>query len=518
MNILSFQKINKIKVSLLLTIFLTISSESFSQTIPEKLNSFFSTIDKNGEINGSVLVVENEKILYQKSFGYADIQNKIPNTENTLFQIASVSKIFTAIAILQLDEQKKINLTDKFTKYFPDFPYPEVTIKQILSNTSGVPNNGEVFLPIFRLNRDTILTLNDVIPVLKINKLPPNFKAGEAWEYSNTNYTLLALLVEKVSGKKFGEYLYKNIFKPAEMKTTFQNTSGTNAYSHSNVAYNYASPFRFSLEPVRVDTSTINDFRFNWKTGPSEGDGNIYTSVMDLSNFDKALNNRILLKRNSPYIPSIRNNGKKVTLRGVGSEIGEVGDFYWGYGNRISLDSSMGRIIWESGGLPGCTANMIINLTKHQLIIWLNNKQSTSAMNNMFGALDIINNKTATVKKSKKQIANVYGQLLQTKGEDYAFAKLIEMKSDTVDYILEENELNELAYEFFENKKATLALTTFRTAILLFPNSDNLFNSYGDILAKSGKKEEGIMMYRKSLLLNPKNEDSQNALNKLEMK
>lgn len=489
---------------------------TLAQNTQQQLDSFFSIIDKNGDISGSVLVTEKGKILYQKSFGYADIEHKVPNTENTLFQIASVSKLFTAIAVLQLDEQKKLNLTNKFAKYFPHFPYAEVTIKQILSNTSGVPDVGAVFRPFFRLNHDTSLTLNDVIPALKVDKLTLNFNAGEHWEYSNTNYILLALLVEKVSGEKFGNYLSKNIFKPAGMKNTFQKASGTNPYTHLNVAYNYASPFRFSLVPVRVDSFAINDFIFHYKTLPSEGDANIYTSIADLANFDRALNTGLLLKRNTPFAPSTRNNGKKVELHGVGSEIGEVGDFYWGYGNRISLDSTRGKIVWESGGMPGCTANVISNLTKHQLIIWLNNNESASAMNNIFGALDIINNKPATVKKGKEHVAQIYGQQLVQYGYDYAFARLIENKSDTINYVLDLNEFNELGYEFSEKNMDTLALATFRTAILLSPDDDNLFNSYGEVLAKSGKKKEAIMMYKKSLLLNPKNEDSKNALEKLE--
>ncbi|MBK8415960.1 MAG: hypothetical protein IPL22_16520 [Bacteroidetes bacterium] len=146
----------------------------------------------------------------------------------------------------------------------------------------------------------------------------------------------------------------------------------------------------------------------HYKTWPSEGDANIYTSVSDLVNFENALYNGILLKQNSLnllFSPSTKNNGKIVTLRGVGSEIGVIGDFYWGFGNRISLDSTMGKIVWESGGMPGCSANIIMNLTKHQLIVWLNNKRSSSAMDNIFGALSIMNTKAVAVKKAKKSIS-----------------------------------------------------------------------------------------------------------------
>jgi tetratricopeptide (TPR) repeat protein len=396
-----------------------------------------------------------------------------------------------------------------------------VTIKQLLSNTSGIPDIGEIFLTPWRLNRDTIFTLGDVVPALKTSKFPLNFQSGDAWEYSNINYVLSALLVEKVSGEKFDSYLSKYIFRPAGMKNTFQKTSGANPYTHPNVAYNYAWPFMLSIIPVRVDSFAINDYKVHYQTWPSEGDANIYSSVLDLANFNKALNNGTLLKQNSvnlAFSPSTKNNGKKVTLRGVGSEIGVIGDFYWGFGNRISLDSSMGKIVWESGGMPGCRANVISNLTKKQLIIWLDNKESSSAMDNIFGVLNIVNGKATLVKKAKKHIASNYGQLLEKADVDNTFARLIAMASDTVNYILDENEMNDLGYEFFENKKNALAFEVLRSAIALFPNSDNLFNSYGELLARSGKKEEAIIMYKKSLLLNPKNEDSKKSLELLEQK
>ncbi|MCR8557244.1 serine hydrolase [Mucilaginibacter sp. BJC16-A38] len=514
---------NKIQISALLLSFLICCLAQFSlaQEREKALDNFFSMINRNGEISGSVLVAENGKVLYQKSFGYADAQHKIPNTANTLFQIASVSKLFTSIAVLQLYERKKLDLTEKFIKYFPDFPYPDVTIKQLLSNTSGIPDVGDVFVPLWKLNKDTIFTLNDIIPALRSQKLPLGFKPGEGWDYSNTNYSLLALLVEKVSGEKYADYLSKKIFIPAGMKSTFQQTSGTNPYTHPNVAFNYAWPFISSMSPARVDSFAINDYKVHYKTWPSEGDGNIYASTSDLMNFNESLNNERLLKQKTLgllFIPSTRNNGKKFTLNGVESEIGVIGDFYWGFGNRIDVDSTFGKIVWESGGKPGCRANIIQNLTRHQLLIWLDNKESPSAMDNIFGALYIVNGRTAAVKKAKQQAAAHYARSLISEGEDAAFARLIAMAPDTTNYSLTQNEMNDLGYEFFNNQKTDLALQTFRAAVYVFPNSDNLFNSYGEILAKSGRKEAAIIMYKRSVLLNPKNDDSKKSLADLEKK
>ncbi|MDB5157945.1 MAG: hypothetical protein JWR50_2652 [Mucilaginibacter sp.] len=513
---------NKLKPLVILLLFVCCFFKfSQAQEIQKKLDNFFSTINQNGEISGSVLIAENGKILYQNSFGYADAQLKIPNTANTLFQIASVSKLFTSIAVLQLYERKKLDITDKFINYFPEFPYPDVTIKQLLSNTSGIPDVGDVLVPLWRLNKDTIFILHDIIPALKSQKLPLGFKPGEGWDYSNTNFSLLALLVEKVSGEKYAAYLSKKIFIPAGMQSTFQKTSGANPYIHPNVAYNYAWPLISSMTPVRVDSFATNDYKVHYLAEPAEGDANVYTSVSDLVSFNKSLFNGRLLKSRTIgllFTPSTRNNGRKFTLNGVESEIGVIGDFYWGLGNRIDVDSTMGKIVWVSGGLPGCSANMIQDLTKHQLLIWLNNKESPSAMDNIFGALNMINGRTVMVKKAKQQAAAVYARSLISEGEDAAFAKLITMAPDTVNYSLTENAMNDLGYEFINDQKTNLALQTFRAAVSVLPNSDNLFNSYGEILAKSGKKEAAIIMYKRSLLLNPKNEDSQKALAELQQK
>ncbi|MFN8287707.1 MAG: serine hydrolase [Chitinophagales bacterium] len=513
---------NRIKLfNLLLLFFLLIGliQSSHAQSKEDALKSFFSAIDKNGDINGSVLVMEKGKVLFQKSYGYADVQNRIPNTENTLFQLASVSKIFTAIAILQLNEKKKLRLTDKVAMYFPKFPYPDVSIQQLLSNTSGIPNIDEILIEFRQANSDTIFTMHDVIPALLESKLPLNFNAGAGWDYSNTNYVLAALLVEKISGEKYGNYLFKNIFKPAGMVATFQRASGENAYTHANVAYNYAWPYISSPAAVRVDSFAIDYYRIQYQTLPAEGDANIYSSVNDLVRFDKALKGGVLLNKKSMnllFSPATSIKGRIYSFNGVGSEVGEIGNFYWGCGNRILIDSTYGKIVWYSGGMPGCATNIISNLSTDQTLIWLDNRESKSAMNNLFGAFYLINGVPTAALKAKTHVAVAYAQTLEHEGADIAFARLTDMVADTANYILDEDEFNTLGYEYDGRNLRGLAFEVFRSAISLFPESDNLYNSYGELLVKSGKKKEAVIMYKKSLLLNPENEDSQKSLKQLE--
>lgn len=114
------------------------NSNTFAQTVSEQLDILFTSPQYS--VNGNVLVAENGKVFYRKSFGLADAKNKLPNNENSRFEIASITKTFTSTAILQLKDKGKLNLDKPFVKYFPDFPYPEITIRHLLSHTSGLPD------------------------------------------------------------------------------------------------------------------------------------------------------------------------------------------------------------------------------------------------------------------------------------------------------------------------------------------------------------------------------------------
>jgi CubicO group peptidase (beta-lactamase class C family) len=513
MYIAQFPKGNKIKITVLMLMLFSPCAALFSQTIPERLDSFFTGLKKNDDINGSVLVAEKGNVLYLKSFGYADVQNKIANTENTLFQLASVSKTFTSLAVLQLVEKKKLALTDKLIRYFPDFPYPEITIRQLLSHTSGLTDYYELFDPYMSASPDSIFTIHDIIPALKQRKLSLHFQPGEKWEYCNLNFNLLALLVEKISGLSFQKYLRKNVFLPAGMRSTFVKTDTTVLTTIPNVAYNYDYHFLFSPTKVRVDSFATPQFKSEYKTFALVGDGNVYTTTIDLMKFDQALYDGSLLDKRiflSAITPAKLNNGNNATILNVS----QMGKAFYGCGWFIFDDTSMGKIAWHGGGMPGCRTIFMRNVDKHQLVIVLANAITDGLYKNALCAMDILNKRNAIA--PLKPIAKYYGKRLIQYGDDDAFTKLIEMLSDTLHYKTDENEFNDLGYAFFNEHDTALSLTTFRTAILLFPSSDNLFNSYGEILAKVDKKEEAIMMYRKSLLLNPKNEDSKKSLENLE--
>lgn len=194
--------------------------------VPEKykevsyrLDTLFNNMKTYLGFNGSVIVAKGGEIIYQKSFGIADKKNNIPVTDTTMFQLASVSKVITAAAVLKLYEHGLINLDSTFSSYFPEFPYPDITIKQLLSHRSGLPNY-MYFLNDVVSNQNSVMSNEDMYHLMLERQPKVYLKPNKAFNYCNTNYALLALLVEKVSKKKFSEFLDEEIFKPLGMKHT----------------------------------------------------------------------------------------------------------------------------------------------------------------------------------------------------------------------------------------------------------------------------------------------------------
>jgi CubicO group peptidase (beta-lactamase class C family) len=516
-NVLPKKKKQTMFWFLLLPFFICcIVQRSQAQSREAALDSFFTTLNNNGDINGSILLKEKGKIVFEKSFGYRDVANQLPNTENTVFQLASISKTFTSIAILQLMEKKKLSLNDKLAKYIPGFLYKEITILHLLSHTSGLPDGYEIFDPYITPYTDTVFTIKDIVPTLISRQLKLQFNPGEQWSYCNINFNLLALLIENITGMKYQEYLQKNVFIPAGMKSTFIKTSNTNINKISNIAYNYDQAKLSSSSKVRVDSFARPVFKSEFKTIDLVGSTNVYSSTIDLAKYDEALYSGKLLTMKSlelAFTPVKLNDGKNAESGNFRQK------FFQGLGWFILADTSMGKIVWHTGGVPGGLTMFMRNIDRHQMLAVLDNMHSKRLYFNAMQSMRILNK--IKVDLPVKEVASIsikYGELLIQHGPDFAFSKLIEMKADKIHYKLDEDELNEMAYEFFGDGKQALAFEVLRTAIFLFPKSDNLYNSYGELLVKSGSKEGGIIMYKESLILNPKNENSIKSLEKLEKK
>ena len=477
-----------------------------------RLDSFFTSLCNYKEINGNVLVARDGNIVFKHSFGFADFNNKKPIKDTSGFTLASVSKVFTAAAILQLRDRGKLQLSDFFVTYFPGFPYPGITIRHLLSHTSGLPDY-ELYEEQINEHPDKIFTNDDLLPSLKMWNKPLRFKPGEQWSYSNTNFCLLALLVEKLSKLKFQQYLYKYIFIPAKMNHTYFSTDYKNM-PNNNKVNNYEHPFLYSFKWQNVDSIK----RYRWRLYNASGfvgQGNIITTTGDMMQFDDALYSGKILKLSTldeAFSPTKLNNGLNCN-----ADIG-IGRASYGLGWFIQDDTTMGKIVWHTGGQPGAVSIFLRNITKKQMVIMFDNAFHTSLFANAFNAMALLNNQAVHFKKIS--LARDYGTALAEKGIDPAFCRLQELQADSLHYYISEDDMNELGlrllYEATFDGHNILALEVLKLNILLFPKSFNTYDSYGEALAKAGKKEEAIFMYKKSIELNSGNEGGKKALEELQ--
>ena len=240
------------------------------------LRDFFDSSLLTKNFNGGILIAKNGAVIYEKYTGLIDLRKKdLPAgqadsiTASTPFQVASTSKPFTAMAILRMVQEKKLSLEDSLSKYFPGLPYPGITIKMLLNHRSGLPNY-VYFIPGSNWDKMKDVTDNDVLNLLYALRPKRSFPPGTHFSYCNTNFVLLALIIEKISGEKFPEYMKKNIFDPLQMSNTFVFTPADS--TRATPSFNYDRSY------------WKNDF-----LDETYGDKNIYTTPGDLLKWDQAL-------------------------------------------------------------------------------------------------------------------------------------------------------------------------------------------------------------------------------------
>jgi CubicO group peptidase (beta-lactamase class C family) len=245
----------------------------FTQTKPEEINEVLKAYTKQNSFNGTVLVARQGIVLLDKGYGYKNIQAKTLNDSNTIYQIGSLTKQFTAIIILQFQEQLKLSVSDPLSKYIPDYPNGDrITIEHLLTHTSGIVNytKDELFMANNAINP---ISIEDLIRRFK--NLPLEFTPGEKYSYSNSGYILLGYIIQKISGKSYFEVVKENIFQPLGM-----NHSGFDfkALKNSDKATGYLRLTQKINKPAPTVDSTV-----------SFSAGGIYTTVGDLYKWDRAL-------------------------------------------------------------------------------------------------------------------------------------------------------------------------------------------------------------------------------------
>lgn len=264
----------------LLIAFFTVSISAHSQSNPmlnQKLDSLFNTYFRSNEPGGAILLVKNGKVIWQNSFGVADIITNEKITTGTLFNVGSISKTIVAYGILKLAAEKKISLDDSLYKYFPDFIKKAIAKKvklvHLLTHTSGLPDSRKV-----KEEHEFYLTAKDeenFAPLKATKQL--EFEPGTKYKYSNPCYNGLALIIERVTGLKWQDYIKKEIFEPAEMNNS-DITDGP--HPSSGVSHGYVVNSKGQFEELDYGEEP---------TFAASGNGGVWSSVEELWKYEQAV-------------------------------------------------------------------------------------------------------------------------------------------------------------------------------------------------------------------------------------
>lgn len=465
-------------------------------------------------LNGNILMANKGKVLHSLSYGYADFPSRTSNNIETPFNLASISKIFTATAILQLMEKGKLNLDDPFQAYFPEFPFPDITIKHLLTHTSGLPDL-ELFEPLIKQYPDTIVSSHIVIDQLIASHRTPAFKPGDEFRYCNNGFVLLSLLIEKISHQTFDEYLHDQIFRPAHMHETFLYDPTQNKFPTQVSKHAYES---FAVDSLSR-TRDLKKYRYtDYNNDAATGASNIITTVNDLLLFDKAFFCFKLLKPATVQLaitPVKLNNGTYYTEKRMDTMQGE-GEGSYGMGWELFDQPGYGKGAGHGGFQFGLATFYYHNLDKNQTIIAFDNTAAPSFGEVVTNALRIMNDQPPIAPDHKKSLVRIYVTTLVKEGADAAATQLSLLKTDTAHYYLSEWEMNRAGYEqLYDYYRIDAALEIFKLNCLLFPLSFNTYDSYGEALNKAGKKKEAIALYERSILINPNNKDGIKELSKI---
>jgi CubicO group peptidase (beta-lactamase class C family) len=294
----------------------------------------------------AILAARDGKIIFEKGYGLADVENHVPVTPGTKFRIGSITKQFTAAAILRLQEAGKLRTTDLLSKYYPEFPRGnEVTLRHLLTHTSGIHSYTEV--PGFMAGVTKPTT--NVELIASIEKLPFDFDPGAKWSYSNSNFILLGEIVRKVSGLSYDEYLRRTFFEPLGMDST-------------GVYHNDAPPAGAAIGYEYKNGSYTR--AIDWDMSWAGGAGAIYSTVEDLYRWNEGIFGQKVLGKESlseAFTPVVTPENK-----------GDKGDEGYGYGWMIDRFRGARRIS-HSGGLHGFLSNILRLPDKNMTVVVLVN-------------------------------------------------------------------------------------------------------------------------------------------------
>ncbi|MBX7051589.1 MAG: beta-lactamase family protein [Flavobacteriales bacterium] len=333
-----------------------------NKSLDERLASIDSLVQLKKNVtkfNGCVLVIEDGKTVYKACIGESDYTTHAPLNDSSVFELASCSKQFTAIAILMLFEEGKLDLEDPITKYIPELPYKDVRIRHLLNHTGGLPDYMELMDK--KWDKTKIAFNSDLIACFAKYKPKVDFKAGEKHEYSNTGYAVLSTIIERASGMSYEDFMMKKIFKPLGMDhSRIYNTRRSSSERVVNYAYGYVYDTKNQRYDL-PDNLPEQDVVF-WLDGIT-GDGTVNSCIRDLALWEKALRSHQLISENT-------------TLKAMSNTHLDSGEkVEYGYGWAVHQDDKNQHIAYHTGSWPGYITMIIHFMETDRSVIILSNNE-----------------------------------------------------------------------------------------------------------------------------------------------
>lgn len=474
----------KTKYVLLILLFAVVTING--QSTKEKVDDFLSTYNEYKIFNGTALVYFDGETILNKGYGYANLEFEIPNDPDVKFRIGSISKQFTAAVILKLVEEGKIKLDGHITDYLPDYRKDtgsKVTIHQLLTHTSGIPSYTNIPNLMSDSSRNRYSEDYFVEHFLSGDLLS---EPGKEWAYNNSGFYLLAVIAERVSGKKFSDLLAEYILNPLDMKSS-GNEEDTEIRSKAASGYNGIFSFLTKAPYIYMPNAL--------------GAGQMYSTTGDMLAWHKSLIHSDILSKESTekmLTPYMNNYGY-----GIGIDTIYVG-----------ADSLKRTMIAHSGGINGFTSYYVGLLEDETAIILLTNMYRPDFRGISSGILDILYGKEPQL---PSRPINTY--IMERLTDADLETVLDEVRSfhneGNTQYDIAEGDINMLGYAFIQDEKLDDAANIFQLNIELFPESANTYDSMGEAYMLMGEKEKAIEFYLKSLELNPGNQNAVMMLKKM---
>ena len=460
----------------------------FAASRAEKIDQLLGKYHALKQFNGSALVADANGVILEKGYGFANFEWQIPNTPDTRFRLGSITKQFTSMVILQLAAEGKIKLDEKLTTYLPDYRKDtgdRVTITHLLNHTSGIPSYTS--LPgFFRDKSRDPYEVADFVKKYASGDL--EFEPGSKYVYNNSGYFLLGAVIEKVTGKPYAQVLEERIFRPLGMKASGYDVSAT-------IIPKRASGYYFAAGEYA--NAPYVDMTIPYAAG------SLYSTVQDLYVWDRALHGDKLLGENlkkQMWTPGLQNYG-----------------FGWVI-TTSKLDDGKTEVatVTHGGGIHGFNTLLVRIPEKKELVVLLDNTSRGDKLDAIAsGVLSILHG--IEPKTPKKSLVEELASLTKDGNGAAIVARYRELKKLHPDaYDFNEQDLNTLGYQLLARGRVDDAIEVFKLNVEVFPQSWNPYDSLGEAYAAKGEKALAIENYRKSIALNPKNDNGRTALERLE--